>query len=183
MVQKLLNKIIIIGDSGRGKSTLAMKIAHKLNIPFFSTDDFLYDVKYSVYRNKQKAINDISKIYDTEKWIVEGSTNFLLQPGLSHADNIIYLKYKNIFSQWISIITRHFKRKDKNILRTLGLMKHVFYKRFSLGYRNGQKTVYERIDPYKDKIIILTSFKEINDFIESIQKPCHLRYSVDEKNK
>ena len=168
MTEKLLNKIIIIGDAGRGKTTLASKLSEKLGVEYYSTDDFLYDIKYSVYRDKQKAINDISKIYDNEKWIVEGSTNFLLQPGLSHADVIIYLKYRNIFSQWINIINRHFKRKDKNILRTLELMKHVFYKRFSLRYRKGQKTVSERINPYKHKVIILASFKEINNFIESI---------------
>jgi len=33
-------KIIIIGDAGRGKSTLASKLSKKLNISYYSTDDF-----------------------------------------------------------------------------------------------------------------------------------------------
>jgi len=40
-------KIIIIGDAGRGKSTLASKLSKKLNTPHYSTDDYFYEVKFS----------------------------------------------------------------------------------------------------------------------------------------
>ena len=53
------NKILIAGDASRGKSTLAEKISKKLNIPFHSTDDFLYDIKYTVYKDRQKGIDEI----------------------------------------------------------------------------------------------------------------------------
>jgi len=36
---KKYKKIIIIGDAGRGKSTLATKLAEKLGILHYSTDD------------------------------------------------------------------------------------------------------------------------------------------------
>jgi adenylate kinase family enzyme len=161
-------KIIIIGDSGRGKTTLAENISKELNIPFYSTDDFLYEKKFSVYKEKQKAISEISEIYKKDKWIVEGTTHFLLKDGLEPADIIIYLKHDDIFSQWHSIIKRYFKREDKNILRTLWLLWHVLYKKFqtkSSRIKNGQLTTYERIESYKNKVIILKTFKDIDNLI------------------
>ena len=56
-------KIIIIGDAGRGKSTLASKLSEKLNIPCYSTDDYFYEVKFTKPRDRQEALSQISNIY------------------------------------------------------------------------------------------------------------------------
>ncbi len=165
-------KILIIGDLGRGKTTLAKNISKKLNIPFFSTDDFLYEKKFSAYKEKSKSISEISEIYKKDKWIVEGTTHFLLKNGLEPADIIIYLKHDNIFSQWHSIIKRYIKREDKDLLRTLWLLWHVFYKKFQTKnsrIKNGQMTTYERIESYKNKVITLNTFKDIDELIKSVK--------------
>lgn len=171
MTKQVFNKILVVGDPGRGKTTFATKISKKLGIPFYSTDDYLYAEKFTIYRDKKEAIVEISKVYHSDKWIVEGTTHYLLKPGMESADIIVYLKYDNIFSQWISIIKRYFQRKDKSILRTLWLLWHVLYKKFQTKesrLRMGQMTTSERIEPHKHKVITLTSFKEIDNFIESI---------------
>lgn len=171
MSDKTLNKILILGDSGRGKSVLASKISEKLDIPFYSTDDYLYDIKFSTFKDKQKSLEEISKVYQSDKWIVEGATHYLLKPGLELADIIIYLKYDNIFSQWAIIIKRFFKRKDENILRMLWLIWHVLYKRFQTKksrLKLGQMTNSERLEPHKHKVITLTSYSEIDEFVNSL---------------
>lgn len=163
-----MNKIIIIGDAGRGKTTLASTISKKLNIPYHSTDDYFYEVKFTKRRDRQESIDQISKNYHSKKWIVEGTTRHLLEPGLESADLIVYLRYKNIFSQWFAIIKRHIIRKDESILQTLRLLKHVFYKRYNLSYKKGTTTHLQFIAPYKSKVVTLSSFKEINNFIDSL---------------
>jgi adenylate kinase family enzyme len=164
------NKIIIIGDAGRGKTTLASKLSEKLEIDHYSTDDFFYEIKFSKSRTRDEALNLISKAYQNDKWIVEGTTQWLLQPGLESADIIIYLKYNNIFSQWYSIIKRYFTRGDESVPQTLHLLRHVFYKRYGLGYKKGKVKHTEVIAPYLDKVIVLSSYKEINNFIDKIHQ-------------
>ena len=44
---KSINKIIIIGDAGRGKTTLASNLSKKLGIKHYSTDDFFYEIKFT----------------------------------------------------------------------------------------------------------------------------------------
>ena len=77
---------------------------------------------------------------------------------------------ENIFSQWLSIIKRSIKRKDK-ISRTMWLVWHVLYKRFQTKnsrLKQGQMTNDERIAPYIHKVIKLTSFKEVDKFVDSL---------------
>jgi adenylate kinase family enzyme len=65
-------RIFILGDSGRGKSTFARKLSEKIAIPYYSTDDFFWKTKFSEPSDRQKSIEDISRVYDGDSWIVEG---------------------------------------------------------------------------------------------------------------
>ena len=168
MADRTLNKILIVGDAGRGKSTLASKISTKLGIPKYSTDDFYYEVKFTKVRDRPESIAKISEVFKKEKWIVEGTTEYLLEPGLHSADIIIHLKYKNIPTQWAIIFKRYFQRDNDTILGSLRLMRHVLYKKYGLGYRKGKRTPSMLIEPRKHEVVTLSSFKEINDFLNSL---------------
>lgn len=160
-----LTKIIIIGDAGRGKSVLAANMSAKLGIPKYTTDDFFYEIKYSKPRDKAQSIRDIHEVYIQDQWIVEGTTSYLLQEGLELADKIIYLRYKSIFPQWLNLYKRHLKYKNETFSELLFLMKHVFKKRYGLGDKKGKKTHMQVVAPYKEKLTILTSFKQIDAFL------------------
>lgn len=167
-MENINNKIIITGDAGRGKSTLAKMLSEKLNISHHSTDDYFYEVKFSKPRDRQEALRLISENYLKDKWIVEGTTFWLLEPGLKLADVIVYLRYKNILSQWFSILKRGLFRKNEILIGTLALMRHVFYKRYKLGYKKGKMSHTELLEPYKNKVITLSSFEEINNFVNNL---------------
>lgn len=168
MISKTFNKILIVGDACRGKSTLASKISAKLGISHYSTDDFYYEIKFTKVRNKQESIDMILKIYQEERWVIEGTTQHLVEHGLDTADIIINLKYKNIFTQWLALFKRYIERDNETLKGSFRLMKHVFYKRYKLGYRKGKLTPSELVNPHKNKVITFYSFKEIDDFINSI---------------
>lgn len=168
MKKENLKKIIIIGDAGRGKTTLAKKISEKLKIQCHSTDDHYFEVKFTKIRDAKKSAAAISEIFRGEKWIIEGTTRHLLEPGLDSADMIIYLKYKNIFPQWWSLVKRHIIREDETFIELVRLMRHVFYKRYKLGYKKGRMTHEELLAPHKHKVITLASFNEIEDFEKTL---------------
>jgi len=168
MTNKVLNKILIVGDACRGKSTLASKISTKLGIQNHSTDDFYYEIKFTKIRDRKESIENIKEIYKNEKWIVEGTTKHLIEHGLDSADQIIHLQYKSIPTQWMVLLKRYFKRDNETIGGLYKLMKHVLYKKHHLGYRKGKPTPTEIIKFHKDKVITLSSFKEIDNFLNSL---------------
>lgn len=162
------NKILIVGDACRGKSELAQRLSKKLGIPSYSTDDFYYEVKFTKVRDKQESFDGISKIYKKDKWIVEGTTERLIRPGLDSADIIVNLKHKNIPIQWVLLFRRYLRRDNETIGGLLKLMKHVLFKKHKLGNRKGKLTPTEVVEPYKHKVITFHSFKEINNFVDSL---------------
>ncbi len=160
-------RILIIGESGRGKSVLAHKLSKKLSLPFYSTDDFFWKIKFSEPNNREESEIKIKEVYATEKWIMEGSSTHLFRPGLDSAEIIINLVFKNIFQQWWSLIQRNRTRKHESLE---DLSKHIVYvtrKRFGIG-NNKEKLKAELLKSYSNKIIVLKSFKEIDSFLNSI---------------
>lgn len=166
---KVLNKILIVGDASRGKSTLASNISKKLGIPHYSTDDFYHEVKFTKIRDRAESITKIAEIFKDDKWIVEGTTEYLLEAGLHSADIIIHLRHKNVFIQWLMIFRRYFQRKEDTILGSLKLMRHVLYKKYGLGYRKDKRTPTILIEPRKHEVVTLSSFKEIDNFLNSLK--------------
>lgn len=168
MQKEALNRILIVGDAGRGKTTLASKLSVKLGISNYSTDDFYHEVKFLKIRDREEAKNLIQEVFEEEKWIVEGTTQWLYEFGLQKADVIIHLEFKNTLVQWISLFRRYLGRDNETLHGLYKLMRHALYKKHKLGYRKGKPTSAEIVEPYKDKVITLSSFKEIDGYFNSL---------------
>lgn len=156
------NRILILGDSGRGKSTFAKMLSEKTGIAFHSTDDFYWKTKFTEINNKEKSIEDIGKIYDTDQWIVEGGTRHLIQRGIEVADVIYLLKFKNILTQYYFVIKRSLGRKNETMYDLWKLLKHITYKKYKKGYGNHLPATEEMLVPYESKVVRLYTLKEIN---------------------
>jgi adenylate kinase family enzyme len=144
-------KILVIGEAGRGKTTLATKLSIKLGIPVFSTDDFYWAQKFSIPADKVVSVEKIQQVYAGETWIVEGTTAHLLVPGFELADKIIYIGFNTVWSQWRALIRRSFGRPGENWWQLAKLMKHVLYKRRNWA---GRMSLLTQLEPYFAKTLV-----------------------------
>jgi len=124
------NRILIIGDAGVGKTTVANKIGQELDLPVFSTDDVLWIKKFSEHRDRDESVEIMKKIYLEDKWIVEGTTRGLLREGLSRAEIVLFFGFRNILTQYKMLIKRHMGRKDETVWNLISLLVHITKKRF-----------------------------------------------------
>lgn len=161
-------KILIVGDSGRGKTTFAKNLSKKLNIKHFSTDNFFWKVKYSQPIEKEISIKNMSKIYDQKSWIVEGATRSLIKQGIEKSDQIIYLVYPNLLSQFWVLFKRKLTRKKETWTNLFNFYKHLFYKKYKLGQHKNKPSLEEMLKPHLGKTIRLHSFREIDNFIQNL---------------
>lgn len=165
-MNKVVNakRILIIGDAGRGKSTLANKLSEQYHLPWYSLDDVLWQVKFTVRRDRAESIDLTLELFSRPNWIIEGSTTYLFEPGLDHADLIIHLKFNNLLLQWLAIIKRGYNRPTDSILDVIKFLIYVTRKKYNWGFER-VATPDELLKPYKHKVITLTSFKQINKFL------------------
>lgn len=88
-------RIAIIGISGTGKSTLAVKLSKLLNIPVIHVDQHIWKENWNEV-DEDEAVTSLGKVLENEKWIAEGWITPCTELRLKRADIILYLDYSGI---------------------------------------------------------------------------------------
>ena len=88
-----MNKIVIIGACGSGKTTLARQLSSKLDIASADLDDLHWRPGW-VEADRQEFRHDIEQIVSKDKWIISGNyrkvSTELIWP---YADTLIWIDY------------------------------------------------------------------------------------------
>ncbi len=105
-----MERILIIGCGGAGKSTLARQLGEKLNIPVVHLDKIWWQGGWHHISEEafdEKLLEEVKK----DRWILDGNYNRTMPLRLPHCDTIIYLD----FSRWACL-----RGVAKRILTTYG---------------------------------------------------------------
>ncbi len=87
-----MKKIIVIGNSGSGKTWLGKKLATILRIPHIELDGIFWEPGgYNKKRMGEEVEADIKRIQESKCWVVEGVFGHLVDNFLSFADILIHL--------------------------------------------------------------------------------------------
>lgn len=102
-----MNKLLVIGVSGAGKSMLAKRLSEILRLPFFPSDGFYWDADWQIApidKVHQRLMDALSH----DKWILDGNFDDEHEWVWKQADCIIWLDYPlpTILTQ---VITRNLR--------------------------------------------------------------------------
>jgi adenylate kinase family enzyme len=87
-----MQRVLVIGPCGAGKSTLSFALAQKLNLPIFHMDQLNWNPGW-VESSKDELREKLSKIIATDRWLIDGTYGGTLPERLVRADTVIYLDY------------------------------------------------------------------------------------------
>lgn len=167
-----MKKVIVLGNSGSGKSTFTTLLADKLHIDFLHLDPLVY--KYSwdnpEFEEMEKRVEEL--IYK-DSWIVDG--NFLNNAlnRFKECDTIVFLDL-NRFVCMNSVIKRHKKYKGKHRdsrsddcdeKLTLSYLKWVV-RDF---YKTSRKIILKYIKDHPEKkVVILKNRRQVNNYLKEV---------------
>ena len=87
-----MERIIIIGCGGSGKSTLSKQLGEKLHLPVVHIDQLYWRDNWT-HVSKEELERLLVEEAQKNAWIIDGNYNRTLQTRLARCDTIIYLDY------------------------------------------------------------------------------------------
>lgn len=94
-----MERIVIIGCGGAGKSTLARQLGEKLQIPVVHLDKLFWRPGWvQVPPEEFDALHraELAK----EKWIIDGNFNRTMEERIARCDTVIYLDFSRYACLW-----------------------------------------------------------------------------------
>ena len=166
---KKIEKIIILGGPGSGKTTLAKLLGTKYNLPVVNLDGLNYFENW-VERDKEERDNIILEKIKEKQWIIEGNYKKTLKDRAKKADLIVFLDYPTIILLK-GILERNIKNFNKEKEEIKGCKERVSKKflKYALKYNKNKKQIFEilnNIENINDKLVIIKSRKKLNKWLE-----------------
>jgi adenylate kinase family enzyme len=87
-----VQRVLVIGPCGAGKSTLAAELGQRLDLPVFHMDKLNWRPGW-VESSKDEIRERLAEIVATDSWLIDGNYGGTLPPRLDRADTVIYLDY------------------------------------------------------------------------------------------
>lgn len=90
-----MERILIIGCGGAGKSTLARQLGEKLDLPVVHLDKLFWHPGW-VESSKEEIDGKILIELNKPQWIIDGNYNRTLPKRMQYCDTIIYLDFSRL---------------------------------------------------------------------------------------
>ncbi len=167
-------KIYIVGSVASGKSTLAKQIAQQIGIKCHSLDEVVHKSDpTNPWGNVKRPVAERERIFDSilqnQHYIIEDTGRACFERGFSNADQIVLLdipfkvRKRRIITRWIK--------------QNIGLESCTYKPRYRMlksmiqwakDYDNGKDGLRKRLQPYKEKVIILRDGAQIDRYITEL---------------
>lgn len=159
-----MKKILILGIVASGKTTLAMEISQKINIPWYELDTIVHH-ETPHGRSKRTADEQIAVIQDIDRleaWIFEGTDRASYRCLWDMADTIIFLDTP-LWKRKTRIFLRFIKQNlgiEKSHYTSDVQMLRMMYK-WTRDFERNRVEFEKSLQPYHHKLIILTDNKKL----------------------
>ena len=166
-----MERVMIIGCGGAGKSTLARKLGEKTGLPVIHLDQIFWSP--GNWQHLEKEEFDTLLIQEMEKsaWILDGNYNRTMELRLEKSDTIIYLDYSRYMCllQWFKRVITHWGKARPDMAPGCSEWFDPEFIKWIWNFnKNYRKHYYEMLSAQKEKTVyIFRNRRQLNRFLNS----------------
>ena len=158
-----MQRIVVIGCPGSGKSTLSRELHNKTGIPLFHLDMMYWNADKTTVE-KRIFLERLYSVLEKDEWIIDGNYTSTMELRIAACDTVIFLDYPlDICLAGI----RERRGKPRSDMPWIETEEDAEFIEFIKSYNEQQKPkVLELLEKYGDKnIIILESREQADAFL------------------
>lgn len=167
-----MERIMVIGCGGAGKSTLARKLGEKTGLPVVHLDQIWWEP--GNWKHLQRADFDERLYAEMEKpqWILDGNFNRTIEPRLERCDTVIYLDMSRFvcLKNWLGRVVKNWGRARADMAEGCAEWFDPEMAKWIWNFNKANRArYYELLDGLEGKkVIVLKSRRQVRRFLEEI---------------
>ena len=163
-----LQKIIVIGSPGSGKSTFSRRLRDITSLPLYHLDMIWHKPDRTTI-TKEEFDRRLSEILRTDKWIIDGNYQRTIEIRLEKCDTVFLMDYPLEICLAGAAARVGTKRDD---LPWVEDELDEEFRQWIVDFPNEQlPQIYQMLDKYSGKnIIIFKSRQEANEYLQKLEK-------------
>lgn len=159
-----LQRVLIMGNSGSGKSWLAARLSAFNKLPVTDLDTLNWQQGgYGRARAKADVLNDVLAIAESERWIIEGVYGWIAEKVAAYASHVIWLTPEP--AECVENITARGIRNSGSVEAFKALLEwaSLYEKRTGMSSYQGHLSVFSQVSHSRQ--IRLSSRNDIDQFL------------------
>ena len=170
-----MKRILVIGNSGGGKSTLATALAEKTGLPLTHLDALYWCGNWE-HRSREEFDILLEAELQKEKWIIDGNFSRTYPRRLQFADTVIWLDLPVLACLWGAtkrVFQNHGKSRPDmggNCPEHFDKRKIELYKAIIAFNKRNRKNYEELLKTTAATVYRLRSRRQVTQFLKSIIK-------------
>lgn len=166
-----MKKILIIGNTGAGKTTFALKLSEKLNLPLVHLDRLFWCGSWE-HRSKEEFDALLGTELEKPRWIIDGNFNRTLPKRLEFCDTVFFFDFSPFACLW---------GVTKRVLQNYGKSRHdmggdcperfdkhkiELYKNILKYNKNNRARYYEMLKNSNAEVIVFKKRKDVKRYLK-----------------
>jgi adenylate kinase family enzyme len=165
-----MERVLVIGSPGAGKSTLAAEIARRTHLPLVHLDRHYWRSGW-VEPEKEEWTAQVAALAAAERWVMDGNYGGTLPLRLGRADTVVWLD----LPVWLCLarIVRRALMYRGQVRPDMaeGCPEQLSWEFFSYTARfswNGRKRIVEKLSAFSGPLIQLRTRREAARFLDGL---------------
>jgi adenylate kinase family enzyme len=165
-----MQRAIIIGSPGTGKTTFARKLAEKTGLQLIHLDYYYHDDTHDYQHDKQAWHARVRELIAEDRWIMDGNYNATMAERMERADTIFYFAMPRTTAMWGTLKRRAQKPERPDMPESwkesvsIDFLKHVWF--FEREYANAIEYLLHK--QQGKQIITFKTRSEVDAYLKGV---------------